>query len=198
MEDFETRLMNKYPNLFYKNELGELNCPCGVWVPQGWEKIVDNLCCAINNYITSTHRTERQIISKKFYTWHYLYMFFDITQLWLIKLFPKLNNDKINKPFYSFLRKLRGKTNQYCRWKKIYPPQLKIDQVKEKFGGLRFYVSGGDREIQGMISFAEYLCGKTCEVSGEEGKLCTRGSWYKTLSPNLLEQHPYEGYKTTK
>ena len=188
MEDFETRLMNKYPNLFYKNELGELNCPCGVWVPQGWEKIVDNLCGAINNYITSTHRTEREIISKKFYIWHYLHLFLNRTQLWLIKLFPKLNKASLNKPFYNFLRKIFGKANQYSRWKKIYPPQVKIDQVKEKYSDLRVYVSGGDREIQGMISFAEYLCSKICQNTGEVGIKCKKNTWYATLSESEIKR----------
>ena len=42
MENFEQYLMSNYPDLFYKNESGELECPCGAWVPQGWEKTVDD------------------------------------------------------------------------------------------------------------------------------------------------------------
>ena len=34
-------------------------------------------------------------------------------------------------------------------------PQVTVDQVKEKFGTLRFYTTGGDRLIDGMIWFAE-------------------------------------------
>jgi len=198
MEDFSTRLMNKYPSLFYKNELGETECPCGIWVPQGWEKIIDDLCGAIKDYLTLTYRTEKEIISKKYYTWHYLYLFLSRIHPWLIKRFPKLKDIELNKSFCKLLRNVFGRANKYTKWKKIYPPQVKIDQIKEKFAELRFYVSGGDREIQGMISFAEYLCRRTCEVSGEEGEVCVRGSWYKTLSPNVLGQQPYQGYKTVK
>jgi hypothetical protein len=33
-----------------------------------------------------------------------------------------------------------------------------IAQVKSKFGGLRFYIDGGDDAVYGMIRFAERLC----------------------------------------
>ena len=34
-------------------------------------------------------------------------------------------------------------------------------QVKEKFGGLRFYYNGGNDFISGLVSMAERLTGKT-------------------------------------
>ena len=39
-------------------------------------------------------------------------------------------------------------------------------QVKEKFSGLRFYYSGGDEKIAGMMSFAEDLSYSICEECG--------------------------------
>jgi hypothetical protein len=37
---------------------------------------------------------------------------------------------------------------------------FKVEQVKEKFGGLRFYVSGGNEAIRGLIwSVSPYLRG---------------------------------------
>lgn len=65
--------------------------------------------------------------------------------------------------------------------------QVVADQIKEKFGGLRFYVSVyGANEIENriiddIISSAERKAANTCEVTGENGTLCHRGSWYKTL-----------------
>lgn len=60
-----------------------------------------------------------------------------------------------------------------------HAPQVVADQVKEKFGSLRFYYSGGDDIIRGMVWFAENVSGKTCEVCGAPGK--TRGKgWYYT------------------
>lgn len=55
-----------------------------------------------------------------------------------------------------------------------------IDQVKEKFGSLRFYVSGGSKEIDNYISFAEAMSHVTCEECGAPGEKRNDG-WVKTL-----------------
>ena len=47
--------------------------------------------------------------------------------------------------------------------------QVTADQVKEKFGGLRFYYSGGDEEIRGMVDMAELMSHKICELCGSPG-----------------------------
>ena len=51
--------------------------------------------------------------------------------------------------------------------------QVVAAQVKEKFGGLRFYVDGGDDWVYGAISMAESMSYRTCEVCGAPG--VTRG-----------------------
>jgi hypothetical protein len=48
-------------------------------------------------------------------------------------------------------------------------PQVTLDQVKEKFGTLRFYYSGGDDYISGLVSMAESMTGVTCEECGNPG-----------------------------
>ncbi len=58
--------------------------------------------------------------------------------------------------------------------------QLVAEQVKEKFGTLRFYTSGGDRLIDGMIWFAESMSGRICETCGKPGSL-RRSGWIVTL-----------------
>lgn len=196
--NFEQKLMSKYPDLFYKKEDGSLDCPCGVWAPQGWEKIVDELCGSINNYIKHTHRSEREIVSKEYYFWNSIASFLDWSHILFIKLFPKLNKWEYNKPFSSFVRKFHKHAYKSVKHNKIYPPAVKIDQVKEKFGELRFYYSGGDKEVAGMVRFAEYLANQTCEVSGEKGELCISGGWYKTLSENTRQQESYKNYEPLK
>ena len=53
-------------------------------------------------------------------------------------------------------------------------------QVKEKFGGLRFYVNGATDKHWNYISFAENMSHRTCEVCGAPGKTYTDG-WHQTL-----------------
>ncbi len=66
-------------------------------------------------------------------------------------------------------------------------PQVVVDQVKEKFGTLRFYTTGGDRLTRGMIWFAESMSSKLCETCGEPGKLQT-GGWYYTACEKHIKE----------
>ena len=54
-------------------------------------------------------------------------------------------------------------------------PQVTLDQVKEKFGTLRFYYSGGDEYISGLVSMAESMSGVTCEECGSPGETKGQG-----------------------
>jgi hypothetical protein len=58
--------------------------------------------------------------------------------------------------------------------------QVVADQVKEKFGELRFYVTGGDHTTEGMIDMAEEMSRHICEVCGDRGEVRS-GSWIRTL-----------------
>lgn len=58
--------------------------------------------------------------------------------------------------------------------------QITATQVKEKFGGLRFYVDYATDVQYALITEAEDLCEKTCEVCGAPGTART-GGWIKTL-----------------
>ena len=53
-------------------------------------------------------------------------------------------------------------------------------QVKEKFGGLRFYVQAATDKHYQFISFAESMSYVTCEQCGSPGKRYTDG-WHQTL-----------------
>lgn len=53
-------------------------------------------------------------------------------------------------------------------------------QVKEKFGGLRFYVNNCDDYAYGVIAMAESMSYRTCEICGNAGSRRS-GGWIKTL-----------------
>lgn len=82
---------------------------------------------------------------------------------------------------------------EYCNWynnlkdksaasikSPIPVEQVVVHQIKEKFGGLRFYYSGGDDRILGMVSMAERWASVTCETCGSHGSP-RYGGWIKTL-----------------
>lgn len=55
-----------------------------------------------------------------------------------------------------------------------------ISQVKEKFGGLRFYIHNSTDRIDNYIDFAETMSTYTCEMCGKPGRIRPSG-WVKTL-----------------
>jgi hypothetical protein len=65
-------------------------------------------------------------------------------------------------------------------------------QIKEKFGTLRVYDNGQDDFIHGVISMAENMSSRTCEVTGKPGKLCKKGHWYRTLCEEEAVKLGYE------
>ena len=105
----------------------------------------------------------------------------DLTQKLLDK-YPKLFSNQqfwgfeCGDGWYDILDNLCGAITQYTH----DPDEVYVDQIKEKFGKLRFYLSREDDVMHGMITLAEYMSGHICETCGERGK--TRGgSWMVTL-----------------
>ena len=61
-------------------------------------------------------------------------------------------------------------------------PQVVAAQVKEKFGGLRFYIGGASERQYAYISFAEALSYKICEECGSMEDVVTEGpGWVRSL-----------------
>jgi hypothetical protein len=56
-----------------------------------------------------------------------------------------------------------------------------VTQVKEKFGGLRFYINDGSKEIHDRITEAETKSYSICEMCGEPGEIRRDIGWYRTL-----------------
>jgi hypothetical protein len=57
-----------------------------------------------------------------------------------------------------------------------------VCQVKEKFGGLRFYINDGSDEVFNRIHKAEKESLTICEINGKVGELRTDIPWFRTLS----------------
>ncbi|QBQ95918.1 hypothetical protein [Paraburkholderia pallida] len=62
-------------------------------------------------------------------------------------------------------------------------PQVIVAQVKEKFGTLRFSVSGADARQRAIIELAEMMSGRLCEICGHPGETIDAG-WLQTRCPS--------------
>jgi len=63
--------------------------------------------------------------------------------------------------------------------------EFEVGQVKEKFGGLRFYVQDTPEDkskiVNSLIMEAERKSFSTCENCGASGETCSKKAWLKTL-----------------
>lgn len=70
--------------------------------------------------------------------------------------------------------------------------EFQVVQVKEKFGGLRFYTGPLDKDIfkavEDRIEKAEQESFTICEVCGEEGETDNDGWWINTLCDRHRKQ----------
>jgi len=85
--------------------------------------------------------------------------------------------------WFNILNQLCQNIQHHIDWKNresVVVPQVVIEQVKEKFGTLRFYYRGGDDYISGLVSMAEAMSGVMCEDCGAAGEPNNSG-WIKTL-----------------
>ena len=70
--------------------------------------------------------------------------------------------------------------------------EVRVLQIKEKFGILKYCVYGEDDAIQTMIIESEEWSGTMCEVTGAKGFLCEKNGWLKTLSNKEAERLGYK------
>jgi hypothetical protein len=116
---------------------------------------------------------------------------------YLCKVYPKMmvNRDKdmqetcmcwgfaVGDGWFQLLNQLMGNIQNHIDWQNRngeVVSQVTVDQVKEKFGTLRFYYTGGDDYIRGMVTMAESMSGVICEECGKPGT-STGGGWIKTV-----------------
>jgi hypothetical protein len=107
------------------------------------------------------------------------------------KVYPKIfvgqyGGIAIGAGWFNLLNNACRLIQSHLDWKPDVP-QVVAEQVKEKFGGLRFYVQGGDEYTNGIIAMAEQMSGLTCETCGAPGEQGGRG-WISTLCPTHRQE----------
>lgn len=93
--------------------------------------------------------------------------------------------------WYTILDVLCRQIQHHQQWnmpKHLHP--VVLEQVKEKFGTLRFYYRGGDDTISGLVQMAEAMSAKTCELCGQPGRV-HGGHWLKTLCDQHADKLGY-------
>lgn len=113
--------------------------------------------------------------------------------------FPKMFANKyggfaVGKGWYPILEKLCANIQHHIDWqnknheKHPVVEQVVVEQIKEKFGGLRFYYQGGDDNVHGMVRMAESWADVACEECGGIGQR-RGGGWVRTLCDLHEQEH---------
>ncbi len=82
---------------------------------------------------------------------------------------------QLSEKLYPFILKAREEQAD------IYP---KASQVKEKFGGLRFYMSVSTEEMDDIIDAYEEISEDICEVCGKPGSINYFDRWLSARCPD--------------
>ena len=93
--------------------------------------------------------------------------------------------------WYDIVESLCSNIQSHVDWKRRQHPELSDEefnekhqvvaaQVKEKFGGLRFYVENCDDYIRGAVAVTESMSHRICEDCGDKGHRRS-GGWVRTL-----------------
>ena len=170
-KELDEYLCKVYPKMMVnRNKPMQETCMCwGFECGDGWFQILNQLMGNIQHHLDWKERQRE--VSIKFNRIAEQLKAGDST------LFDEEYKDMINQEYKE--KRRQQLIDQYPVAIPEPIPQVTLDQVKEKFGTLRFYYSGGDDYIRGLVSMAESMSGVTCETCGKPGT-STGGGWIKT------------------
>lgn len=202
---FYQTIVTKYPSLFEKH--GENGIPFYmVDCPPGWQPLVDTLLKSITEHCNATHRRAPTKDKWPRFKVHVLcWAYATVFDRWLhipnmaYKLRKRFGKDSRIGKLATILDKIMRRIAMWLNsgyYVPAPPIPATILQIKEKFGGLRVYYSGGDDETDGMVGLAERLSFYICECDGKPGELMRRGYWYKTVCPECASKLGYSPIST--
>ena len=175
---YDNYLVKKYPKLF-RDRYAPMSRTCMCWGfshGNGWFNIVNNLCRNIQSHIDNSRENRANALkyNRALKRWienkddkGLLHYFTTSNGSVMTRSIEDVKNNPDPKP---------RTVTESCH-------QVVVDQVKEKFGSLRFYYHGGDEYVDGLVRMAESMSATTCEVCGNKGKIEGRGWWYSCRCP---------------
>lgn len=166
-DKLQKKLFKKYPKIFAQKSLPmSRTCMCwGIDTGDGWFWLIDNLCSSIQDYIDNNNckipRGTNQGDLGANYTVTY-----DSSSVGELNESKTMNeNDLVDSI-----------------------PQVEAVQVKEKYGGLRFYYDGGNETIHGMVWLAERMSRNICEYCGSNDRVKQTSGWITSLCTKCFSE----------
>lgn len=160
-DSYLNQLRDEYPEMCKRAQL---------MYPQGWHHLIYSLVAQISEHV-SYQRHSRKLALIYNRAWN------------------KANNGDLESLTRYLIQRGRSVARERVLTAMMSPPRIvpekcdrvRIEQVKEKFGSLRFYYTGGDDHIRSIVSFTETLTAQICEVCGSPGHQRTVNGWVRTV-----------------
>ena len=188
-QELDTLLCEKYPKMMVnRNKDMKETCMCwGFECGDGWFNILNQLMSQIQHHIDWKEKQRAGAIKYNEMAAQAKAGNFDLFE----ETMKALPNDEYKEKRLAEI--VAGDFRQLPE----SIPQVTLDQVKEKFGTLRFYYSGGDDIIDGMVRMAESMTGVTCEECGNVGER-RGGGWVHTYCTPCEEAREIKRAKETE
>jgi hypothetical protein len=184
-QELDKLLCERYPKMMVnRNKPMQETCMCwGFECGDGWFDILDQLMGNIQHHIDWKLRQQRIATDYNAMATQAKAGNFD--------LFEENMKDTVNLEYKE--KRLAEIVAGDFRSVPNAVPQVTLDQIKEKFGTLRFYYTGGDDEISGMVRMAESMSGVVCEECGSPGKRRGGGWIYTACDAHTKPEHLENG-----
>jgi hypothetical protein len=163
-EELDRKLCEKYPGIF-RDRHGDKRVTAMCWgfsCGDGWYTIIDCLCSCIQNRV----RNWRDHIK-----------------------YEKTRKQVPEGPSSQKWKEVRD--NMALTEEEVEQTAIVASQVKEKYGGLRFYTHTTSDEIEGMIRMAEKMSLRTCEECGTTEDIGYTQVWVRTLCKPCADKAGY-------
>jgi hypothetical protein len=213
--ELDKKLVERFPVLYQdRNSPMTQTCMCwGFDCGDGWFEIIWQLSLAIEEELGYSWLQSRWFLFKKGFAQRWNALIYRLSPVRKSRYHMEGNGTK-ESPFRQVLDKrdepkwderiaqfLFGKTKTLGNftverigikgWRWDPDTGFAVDQVKEKFGTLRFYTNQGNSMIYKFIDLAAKLSAMTCEECGRTGKLGQHAGWYSTR----CAKHAPEGWQ---
>ena len=167
-KELDERLCADYPEIF-RDRHGDVRTTAMCWgfsCGDGWYTLIDQLCCMLTSKYNQLRRDVKHVEE-------------------MIADPDKSQWDEWQHNVYNE-EKLATKKAELEQALQQIPVAV---QVKEKFGGLRFYVNGATDEQYNYIRFAEAMSYRICEECGSTQDVMVYPlGWQRSLCPEHAKQ----------
>jgi hypothetical protein len=176
-QELDQQLCEKYPKIFV-NRHGSVQETCMCWGfshGDGWYNIINQLCANIQSHIDWSNDNYKNSLKYNAMIKDMQVGNFDSFNEYMSFGTDEFKDKRRNEILESGPRKLQ----EPC-------PQVIAEQVKEKFGTLRFYYQGGDAYVNGLVRMAESMTSVTCESCGVPANTSNHNGWIGTLCNDCI------------